>query len=359
MKIIKQGFITPKEEYPHAYNAWPTVISLTDGTLLAAWSGNRLKHICPFGEVKAARSTDGGYTWSEPYVVMKTPLDNRDGGLCEIAPGKILLTSFASGRAQYERFVHHWLHGVRTAKELELIDQKMLRVTDEAEARYLGPTLAVSTDNGYTFSEPKHIPLTSPHGPMVTKNGDILHIGTLGSTEKGERGVYTELLDENCNVISAPKLVMSNPDENTVACEPYAAEMPNGDILAAIRVQNKYKNLYTTYLCRSTDGGKTFTEPQPTGWIGMPAHIFVTSKGEVVIAYGRREFPMGIRVRVSRDNGYTWSEEFSLRNDGLDWDLGYPTTTENERGELVTVYYMKDNLGAFENRVQYTIWTLD
>ena len=91
----------------------------------------------------------------------------------------------------------------------------------------------------------------------------------------------------------------------------------------------------------------------------MPAHIFTTSKSEVVIAYGRREFPMGIRVRVSRDNGYTWSEEFSLRNNGLDWDLGYPTTTENKKGELVTVYYMKDNLNPYENRVQYTVWTLD
>ena len=81
MKIIKHGFVTPKEEFPHAYNGWPTVISLSDGTLLAAWSGNRLKHICPFGEVKAARSTDGGYTWGEPYTIQNTPLDDRDAGL--------------------------------------------------------------------------------------------------------------------------------------------------------------------------------------------------------------------------------------------------------------------------------------
>ena len=359
MKIIKHGFVTPKEKYPRAYNGWPTVISLSDGTLLAAWSGNRLKHICPFGEVKAARSTDGGYTWSEPYVIQKTPMDDRDGGLCEIAPGKILMTSFASGRVQHERFLTHWLHGARTTKEREMLEKGYAKITDADEAHYMGPTLAVSTDNGYTFSEPKHVPLTSPHGPMLTKEGHILHIGSLASSEQGERGIYTELLDENCNVISAPKLVMPNIDADTGVCEPYAAQMPNGDILAAIRVQNKYKNLYTIYLCRSTDGGKTFSEPVPTGWIGMPAHIFVTSKGEVVIAYGRRQMPMGIRVRVSRDNGYTWSEEFSLRNDGLDWDLGYPTTTENARGELVTVYYMKDNLSPYENRVQYTVWTLD
>ncbi len=135
--------------------------------------------------------------------------------------------------------------------------------------------------------------------------------------------------------------------------------MPNGDILVAIRVQSKALNLYTVYFSRSTDGGKTFSAAQPTGWNGMPAHLFVTSKGEVVVAYGRREDPMGIRVRVSRDNGYTFGEEMILRGDGIDWDLGYPSTTENGKGELVTVYYMKDKKGLNENRIQYTIWTLD
>ncbi len=359
MKIIKHGYVTPKEDYPRAYNGWPTVISLSDGTLYAAWSGNRLKHICPFGTVKAARSADGGYTWSEPYVIQNTPLDDRDGGLCEIAPGKILMTSFGAGRAKYDYFINHWLHGARTTEEREMLENGIAKVTDEDEARYLGPTLAVSRDNGYTFSVPVHIPLTSPHGPMITRDGEILHVGSLGSSEKGAPGIYVERLNGDCNVLSAPQLIMAPPDKDTGVCEPYAAEMPNGDILVAIRVQNKPKNIYTVYLCRSTDGGKSFSEPQPTGWNGMPAHIFVTSKNEVVLAYGRRQMPMGIRVRVSRDNGFTWSEEIVLRDDGIDWDLGYPTTTENKNGELVTVYYMKDNKSRHENRICYTIWTLD
>ncbi len=195
---------------------------------------------------------------------------------------------------------------------------------------------------------------------MITRDGEILHVGSLGSSEKGAPGIYVERLDEDCRVIGAPQMITPNLDQDTVVCEPYAAEMPNGDILVAIRVQNKYKQLYTVYLSRSTDGGKTFSAPQPTGWEGMPAHIFVTSKSEVILAYGvRLGARIGIRVRVSRDNGYTWSEELVLRDDGLDWDLGYPTTTENASGELVTVYYMKDKKSLHENRIQYTVWTLD
>ncbi len=358
MKIIKHGFVSPAQPEGQRYNAWPTVISLSDGTLLAAWSGARLKHICPFGKVLASRSTDGGYTWGEPYVIQNTPLDDRDAGLCVVGD-RILMTSFCAGRAKNEIFLPHWLHAPRTTEQRELIENRLAEITDADEARYLGPTLTVSKDNGYTFSDPVHIPTTSPHGPMVTKNGDILHVGSLGSTEAGTRGIYVLRVDADANALAAPQLLAPCPDEDTVFCEPYAAEMPNGDILVAIRVQNKYKNLYTIYLSRSTDGGKSFSKPQPTGWNGMPAHIFVTSKNEVVIAYSRREFPMGIRARVSRDNGHTWSEEMILREDGLDWDLGYPTTTENAKGELVTVYYMKDKKGLNENRIQYTIWTLD
>ena len=45
-----------------------------------------------------------------------------------------------------------------------------------------------------------------------------------------------------------------------------------------------------------------------------------------------------------------------MREDGPDWDLGYPCTAENKNGELVTVYYQKT--GAAGNRICYTIWTL-
>lgn len=356
MKIIAQGYVSPKGKKFTAYNAWPTVISLSDGTLLAAWSGERLKHICPFGKVKAARSVDGGYTWGEPYTIQDTPLDDRDAGLCQVG-NSILMTSFGAGRATNEHYLTHWLHAPHTTEQRKMIEEKISRVTDEDEERYLGPTLTVSKDNGYTFSDPIHIPTTSPHGPLVLKNGEILHIGSLGSTEEGEPGIYALRIDTDCRVLAPPQQIVKEKDLQV--CEPYAAQMPNGDILVAIRVQSKSQNLYTVYLCRSTDNGKSFSEPQPTGWNGMPAHIFVTSKGEVIIAYGRRETQMGIRVRVSRDNGHTWSEEIVLRDDGIDWDLGYPSTTENAKGELVTIYYMKEKDDLNENRIQYTIWTLD
>ena len=361
MKIVKHGFVSPKSESMFRYNAWPTVITLPDGTLLAGWSGDRLKHICPFGKVLCARSLDDGYTWLPPYTVQDTVLDDRDAGLCAVGD-KILMTSITEGREIGRKFLTHWLHAPENGAERDLITAYMSLIKDEDEKGRVGPTLAVSSDGGYTFTPPVWVPVTSPHGPTLLSNGEILFVGSLHRDLKNAdrpAGIYAVRLDADCHVLGEPQPVAIPPEGTIFYCEPYAKEMPNGEILVAIRVQDKPINLQTIYLARSTDGGKTFSPVEETGWLGFPPHIFVTSKGEVVLTFGRREAPCGIRARVSRDSGHTWDEEIVLRDDGLDWDLGYPTTAENAKGELVTVYYQKEKLGPHENRIQYTIWTLD
>ena len=357
MKIIRHGFVSPKSTNNFRYNAWPTVITLSDGSLLAAWSGERFKHICPFGKVMVSRSLDGGYSWTTPYCVQDTPLDDRDAGLLQVGD-KILMTSVTNHRAMQRKYNEHWLHAPNTPEKKAFVSAYLDMITDEDEKRYLGPTLAVSADNGNSFSEPKHLPLTCPHGPILLKDGRILHVGSYSSMhpEVYKRGIYVEQLDTDCNIIGEPWLVAEAPEENIEWCEPHICEMPDGDLLVAIRYQNKAEGVQTVYLCHSSDGGMTFSKAEPTGWDGLPPHIFVTSKNAVVITYGCRHEPMGIRARISYDNGHTFGDEIVLRDDGLDWDLGYPTTTENAKGELVTVYYMKEIDDPNENRIQYTIW---
>ena len=364
MKIIKQGFVSPKAKNNFRYNAWPTVLGLSDGTLLAAWSGDRFKHICPFGRVMMSRSLDGGYTWLPPYCVQDTPLDDRDAGLLQVGD-RIIMTSVTNNREMQRKYLDHWLHAPNTPEKKAFVSSYIELITDEDEERYLGPTISLSTDNANSFSDPKRIPLTCPHGPMKTSDGKILFIGKL-STYSGrpdlEDGINIMELDANLNVIREPRLIAPLPegfDPRTDWSEPHAAEMPNGDILVFIRLNSKYDDVHTVYTMRSTDGGKTFSKAAPTGWIGYPAHIFVDSKGRVIVTYGcRHTEKMTIIARVSYDNGYTFGDEIVLRDDGIDWDLGYPSTTENHLGQLVTVYYMKEIDDVNENRIQYTIWEI-
>ena len=57
------------------------------------------------------------------------------------------------------------------------------------------------------------------------------------------------------------------------------------------------------------------------------------------MSYGHRRAPLGNQVRISEDNGATWSQPMVIYADGTSSDLGYPSTVETSPGNLVTVWY--------------------
>ena len=68
-----------------------------------------------------------------------------------------------------------------------------------------------------------------------------------------------------------------------------------------------------------------------------------------------RKAPFGIRARISKDEGKTWSEEIALRKDGGSWDLGYPRSILRADGKIVTVYYFNEAADR-ERYIGATIW---
>ena len=75
------------------------------------------------------------------------------------------------------------------------------------------------------------------------------------------------------------------------------------------------------------------------------------------MTYARRRAPFAECARVSHDSGATWSEEIVLDDTAPTGDIGYPCTAENEKGELVTVYY-QHNPGR-GSQIYSIIWTVD
>lgn len=362
MTILKKGQLSAPLQAKLSYNAWGSILTLSDGTMMSVWSGDRYAHICPFGRVLASRSADGGYTWTPPYPVQCTPLDDRDAGLAQ-SGDTILLTSFNNSR---ERQRYYAERGKYPTPKRDFVESYLNLVTDEEERRYLGATLAVSRDGGYTFSEPHPVPITSPHGPLTLPDGSFLWIGRAfadsapASFPYLPEGIYAMRLSSDGEVMGEPWLIVDKcPEEGTLYCEPHAAIMPDGSILCAIRVQNYTagKSLFTVYLSRSTDGGKTFSEPLPTGWDGSPPHLLVTKSGAVIATYARRRAPFAECARVSYDSGRTWSEETVLCDDAPTGDIGYPCTAENERGELVTIYYQQNP--GHGSQIYSIIWKVD
>lgn len=76
-----------------------------------------------------------------------------------------------------------------------------------------------------------------------------------------------------------------------------------------------------------------------TGYAGNPPTLNRLNDGRLVLAYGYRDAPYGMRARVSSDDGASWSEDLILRDDGGMSDLGYPRTVVRPDGKLLSVYY--------------------
>ncbi len=89
---------------------------------------------------------------------------------------------------------------------------------------------------------------------------------------------------------------------------------------------------------------------------GNPPSQVRLHDGRLVAVYGVRSPPFGIRARMSHNGGRDWGPEFSLRNDGRNWDLGYCQSFERSDGKIVTAYYYSTKELPIQHIVA-TIWT--
>jgi len=100
--------------------------------------------------------------------------------------------------------------------------------------------------------------------------------------------------------------------------------LPNGRILCVLRCQRDPTGDMWTELYRSDDGGRTWEFHSRVNDFGAPGSLVQMGDGRLVIVYGYRLPPFGIRAVVSEDEGLTWGPEIIVRDDGGSWDLGYP-----------------------------------
>ncbi|MBQ9116616.1 MAG: exo-alpha-sialidase [Clostridia bacterium] len=339
MKIILHGQPETVMSNPlskHNYFGWPTVARLKNGKIAVVASGYRLRHICPFGKMVISYSEDEGKTYTAPAPLIDTTLDDRDGGIMTFGDSGVLVASFNNTRA-FQRSLAY-----ATPYDLAYLD----RVTDAEEARDLGSTFRISTDNGVTFGPIFKAPVTSPHGPLELSDGTLLWVGrkySCNDTQMFDDKILafkvdldggTEYVGEIANV--------TDFDFNPLSCEPHTVQLDDGTLLTHIRVQNYGDNpLFTVYQSESRDMGKTWSKPiqllPQMG--GSPPHILKHSSGMLVCTYGYREAPFGVKAMFSRDNGKTWDYGYDIYVNGVSGDLGYPSSIELADGSILTVFY--------------------
>jgi sialidase-1 len=343
MKIVDSPkVICSNEDSIFGYFAWPTVCLLPGGCLAVVCSGFRLKHVCPFGKAVVSYSRDEGKSWTRPAPVIDTPLDDRDAGICAFG-NRVILTSFNNTVDFQRRIFMNTVTEKGSSTETELIEAYLKNISTEAEKKYLGSTYKISEDGGYNFGGLKKSPVTSPHGPCFTPDKRLIWVGRRFSDNSGVTQIQCCVLDADDNFIIISEIPDVSDDFGGLSMhEPHAICLPDGTIVVAIRVQrNGEHRVFSTYVSRSDDGGISFNMPVRVLSVlgGSPPHLLLHSSGVIVMTYGHREKPYGIRAALSRDNGESWETDIVLTDDATNIDLGYPASVELGDGKILTVYY--------------------
>jgi hypothetical protein len=218
---------------------------------------------------------------------------------------------------------------------------------------FLGGYLVRSTDGAQSWQGPIYPPHIPPE-VFVDPYGTPLPAYNRGAPYEGADGRIFWVVAANDSV--APRktsnhLIISKDQGLTwsysapVAVDPKVRfseasvyETPKRDLVAFLRTGN-----FDDQACiaRSTDGGKTFQPWEGMGFRGHPLHALRLRDQRVLLVYGYRHPPYGIRGRVlnAECTDFSTAAEIVLRDDGGTTDIGYPWSVALDGNRVLVVYY--------------------
>ena len=196
------------------------------------------------------------------------------------------------------------------------------------------PGIAARTD--YLINGPKDMTVFLTAAKRNRREGRVIHVRTRDGGASWDFQSYI------------------GPEPLDYAIMPSSVRLGPVSILTAVRRRN-WIDVY-----RSDNNGESWAlvNQAATDIGGNPPSMVQLDDGRIVITYGYRKEPFGIRARISEDEGVTWSPPITLRDDGGGSDLGYTRTVIRPDGKLTTVYYY--NVDASRERfIAATIWDVD
>jgi hypothetical protein len=234
-------------------------------------------------------------------------------------------------------------------------------LTARMEDADIGPSrVYYSYDRGKTWNGPYKLPNFGQKGiaartDYIVDGGHTMTMFLTAAKSNGKEGreicVRTTDGGKTWKMLS---FIGPEVGDDDLAVMPSSLRLSKDVLISSIR-HTSWIDLY-----ESKDNGATWSflsKPvDNTGaHHGNPPCLAKLRDGRLVITYGVRAKPYGIRARFSSDNGKTWGKEVFLRTDGGWWDLGYTRTVQRPDGKLVTVYYFNDRKDA-ERYISATIW---
>ena len=293
------------------------------------------------------RSEDRGRTWrvtsedphrsSNDVMAPRPGIDGLPDGLVGLGPidyldRDVLLSNF---NYQYMRQDHLQKDFVAS----------LAKVTDAPDRQVY---VRVSRDGGRSWSRSAMLPLDGLYSLAAVESATVrpdgrcmLFLNGVAKQGQASRPLVYLSLDEGTNFHF---LSWITPRDDPMfggvnQMYPRGLLLPNGRILGVLRIDRDWDGDMWTVLYKSDDGGRTWQFLSRVTDFGAPAAPLLLKDGRLVMIYGSRLNPPGIRAVVSEDQGLTWSPEIVVRDDGGSWDVGYPRAWEASPGRIGVVYY--------------------
>ena len=356
IEVLEKGVVYREESQSFAYCAWPTVALMDNGEVIVTFSGKRAGHIDPFGATLMCKASVNDLKFSNAVVINDTKLDDRDSGVLYLGNGRLIATFFTHSAEYYETEKYNSIvNGVRNPANLRKVKEALAGYASlSEEERAGGSYYIISNDYGATWSEPKKISVTSPHGPTLLSDGTLLWVGKGHYSADSPNMVAFVSKDSGETWRRIGRLEIPEGLQSGNIAEAYTIEMPDGTLLCAARGQSLDASVWgsdlSVFFYRSTDGGKTWSDPVWSEFEGAPPFLTLTDDGLLVCSIGIRNRPgVGVAVHVSSDGGYTWTEKqyVALSSEFIDdpnknvsvIDVGYPATILLDDGSFLTVFY--------------------
>jgi hypothetical protein len=208
----------------------------------------------------------------------------------------------------------------------------------------LDKTYAIrSSDGGATWDEPTVLGEGALRGNGVQlPNGTIL-VASYILADWGDAGLAIHASDDGGH--SWKRIAhIPNPDD-CVMVEPTLFRTQSGKIVCFAR--STRAGGHPLMICESYDEGVTWSRPAASSIDTLnPFHLLQLSDGNVLLSYGYRRKPYGIRARVlnAECTNTEEAEVIVLREDGAGPDLGYSSAVQLEDGRILIAYYFYDTV---------------
>jgi len=335
------------------YSAFPSIVQRRNGELITAFrrapnrkllgeKGN--SHTDPNSYLVLVRSRDDGRSWSkEPELIYAHPFGgSQDPCMIQLRDGTLVCTSYGWALLNPDHAAR--LTNSPNHSNFVFIGGYVLRSKDAGkswEGPFLPPPIADNPDRDI-FNQP--LPSYNRGAMCEGRDGRLYWVVAANESWK-PRQTETHLLisADQGSTWKYSSLVAADPKVTFNETSLY--ETPKGDLVAFLRTANFDDH---TGVARSINGGKSFQPWQDAGWKGHPHYALRLPDQRVLLVYGYRHKPFGVRARVldAECTNFQTAEEIVLRDDGGNGDLGYPWAAMISRNRALVVYYFNQADGT-------------